>query len=93
MAWTFNPFLANFDYYQATGAVSWTLGEQITLAGDNKTFTLANAPTSILNLTVDRQPQIKGLDYTGTINGVNKTFVFTLSVDASLQTLIYADYS
>lgn len=73
---------------------TWTRGEKITLQGDNRTFTLTNAPSSVINLTVDRQLQLPVVDYTGTINGTNKTFVFVTAItDSSLQALIYADYS
>ena len=77
----------------ASAIGTWHVGEQITLAGNKMTFTLTFAPSSVINLTVSRQPQINGLDYTGTINGVNKTFVFTSPVDSSLLTSIYADYA
>lgn len=77
----------------ATGSAAWTRGEQITLQADSKTFTLSKAPTAVLNLTLDRQIQIPTLDYTGTINGSNKTFAFVSAVDPSLQSLIYGDYS
>lgn len=77
----------------APGTATWYRGEKITLAGDSKTFTLTNAPTSVVNLTLDRQLQLAAVDYTGTIDGVNKTFAFVTAVDASLQDIIYADYS
>lgn len=73
-------------------AASWHNGEQITLGGDNASFTLANAPTATLEVLLDRQPQILGLDITGTINGTNKNFAFTSAVDPSLASLIYANY-
>ncbi len=79
--------------FPSGGTPTWYRGEQLTIAGDNVTITLAHAPTAVLHLSVDRQPQITGLDYTGTIDGVNKTFVFTSPVDTSLQSTIYADYS
>lgn len=75
------------------GSSTWYVGEHVTLAGDGKTLTLLHAPTSVISLTVDRQPQINGLDYTGTIDGTNKTFAFGTAIDPSLLTLIYADYS
>lgn len=80
----------------STGAApaTWHNSEQITLQGDGKTFALANAPTAVIFLYVDRQPQIYVLDYTGNINGTNKTFVFTTlgTPDPSLASQIYATY-
>lgn len=76
----------------ATGGGAWTLGEQLTLGVDNKSFTLAHAPTSKLEVLLDRQPQVPGLDITGTINGTNKDFAFVDAVDSSLLTNIYANY-
>lgn len=70
----------------------WYLGEQITLDPDKETFTLAHAPTAKLEVLLDRQPQIMGVDITGTIDGVNQTFAFTSAVDDSLLTLVYANY-
>lgn len=76
----------------STSSGTWYLGEHITLAGDNETFVLAHAPTSVVNLYLDRQVQIYSLDFTGTIDGSNKTFAFTSPVDASLLGEVYADY-
>lgn len=73
-------------------AGTWYLGEQVTLGGDSESFTLAHAPTAIVELLLDRQPQIYGVDFTGTINGTNKNFAFTSPVDSSLLTLVYANY-
>lgn len=75
------------------GSSTWYNGEQITLAGDNKTFTLAHAPSSTIFPFVDRQPQIYNLDFTGTINGINKTFVFTVAIPSSLLLLVYSNYA
>lgn len=71
---------------------TWYLGEQITLQGDGVTFTLAHAPTAKLEVLLDRQPQIMGVDISGTIDGTNKTFAFTSAPDPSLSNLIYANY-
>lgn len=76
----------------AVGASSWTVSEQITLAGDRKTFTLLNAPSAVIYLFGGHQPQIWGVDFTGTINGSNKTFVYVAAQDPSLLTDQYATY-
>jgi hypothetical protein len=75
------------------GGATWYQAEQITLAGDNKTFTLAHAPTAVIFLTSGHQPQLYGVDYTGTINGTNKTFVYTNPQDPSVLNDQYATYS
>jgi len=75
------------------GSTTWYQGEQLTLAGDNKTFTLKNAPTSVLFVWGGHQPQIYGVDFTGTINGSNKTFVYTNAQDPSILSDQYATYS
>lgn len=94
----------NFTYLNKNGVLTltvnssggaggtWYLGEQITLGGDSMSFTLLHAPTAKLEVLLDRQPQIQGVDITGTIDGVNKNFAFTSVVDPSLLTLIYANY-
>lgn len=73
-------------------AGTWYLGEQITLDVDAVTFHLLHAPTAKLEVLLDRQPQIMGVDISGTIDGVNKDFAFTSAVDPSLFALIYANY-
>lgn len=93
-----------FDYLNKNGVLTltvnstggtpaqWYLGEQITLDVDAMTFHLLHAPTAKLEVLLDRQPQIMGLDITGTIDGANKDFAFTSPVDSSLLADIYANY-
>lgn len=76
----------------STGGGTWHQSEVVTLAGDSKTFTLANAPTSVIYLLGGHQPQIYGIDFTGTIDGSNKTFAYVTAVDSSLLTDQYATY-
>ncbi len=76
----------------ATGGGTWFINELVTIGGDSKTFTLAHAPASTIFLTGGHQPQIYGVDFTGTINGVNKTFAYASAVDASILTDQYATY-
>lgn len=71
---------------------TWTQSEKLTLAADNKTFVLAGAPSSVIYLLGGHQPQIYGVDFTGTINGVNKTFVYGTAQDASVTADQYATY-
>ena len=72
---------------------TWYNGEQITIAGDNKTFTLAHAPTQTIFLYSGHQPQQYGVDFTGTINGVNKIFVYANTLDPFLLSDQFATYS
>jgi hypothetical protein len=72
------------------GGATWYLGEQITLGEDNRTFTLNHAPTAKIELLLDRQPQIYGVDFTGDIDGDNKTFAFTSDAPEGLA--VYANY-
>ena len=74
------------------GGGTWYNSEQVTLAGDKKTFTLAHPPTSVVYLLGGHQPQIWGVDFTGTINGVNTTFVYGTAVDPSITSDQYATY-
>lgn len=76
----------------ASGGGTWTQSEHITLAADNKTFTLATAPSSVIYLLGGHQPQIHGVDFTGTIDGSNKTFVYATAQDASVTSDQYATY-
>ena len=66
--------------------------EKVTLAGDNKTFTLSHSPTSVIFLYSNNQPQIYGTDYTGAINSSNATYVYTVPIDPSLINYQYASY-
>lgn len=74
------------------GTTAWTGPEHLTLAGDSKTFILAVAPTAVITLYGGHQPQIYGVDFTGTIDGVNKTFAYVSAVDASIISDQYAIY-
>ena len=76
----------------AAGGGTWYQSEQVTLAGDDKTFTLAHAPTSVIYLLGGHQPQIYSVDFTGTINGTNKTFAYINAQDASIISDQYATY-
>lgn len=73
------------------GAAIWKY-EPITLDGDNKTFHLAQAPASMVFYYSGHQPQLYGLDFTGTINGSNKDFVLGSAQDSSLLSDQYAIY-
>lgn len=80
----------------ANSAVSaggtWYTNEAVTLGGDNKTFTLAHPPTSTIFLLGGHQPQVYGVDFTGTINGSNATFVYVTAQDPSITSDQYATY-
>src|SRR5665213_2134392 len=76
----------------SSGGGTWYQSEAVTLGGDSKTFTLAHAPTSVIYLLGGHQPQIYGVDFTGTINGSNATFVYATAVDPSIATDQYATY-
>lgn len=71
---------------------TWYTNEPITLAGDNKTFTLLHAPTSTIFVLGGHQPQVYGVDFTGTINGSNATFAYASAVDPSIISDQYATY-
>lgn len=71
---------------------TWYTNEAVTIGGDSKTFTLAHAPTSTIFLLGGHQPQVYGIDFTGSINGTNATFVYTTAVDPSIITDQYATY-
>lgn len=71
---------------------TWKQSEVVTLLGDRRTFTLGSAPTAVIYLLGGHQPQIYGIDFTGTINGVNKTFVYVSQVDPSIIADQYATY-
>lgn len=79
-------------FSNASSSGTWYQSEAVTLGGDNKTFTLAHAPTSVIYLLGGHQPQIYSIDFTGTIDGVNKTFAYATAVDASLISDQYATY-
>lgn len=74
------------------GAGTWYTNEVVTLGGDSKTFTLAHAPVSTIFLLGGHQAQIYGVDFTGTIDGINKTFAYVTAVDSSLLSDQYATY-
>lgn len=76
------------------GTATWYQSEAVTIsAADSKTFTLLHAPTSVIYLLGGHQPQVYGIDFTGTIDGVNKTFAYTTAVDVSILSDQYATYS
>lgn len=81
-----------FGNTAAGGSGVWTQSEKLTLAGDGKTFVLANAPTSVIYLLGGHQPQVYSIDFTGAINGVNKTFAYVTAQDASVLNDQYATY-
>lgn len=71
---------------------TWYTNEAVTLGGDKKTFTLLHAPTSTIFLLGGHQPQIYGVDFTGTINGINATFAYVVAQDNSVLSDQYATY-
>ncbi len=76
------------------GSATWHQSEVVTVSpADHRTFTLAFAPSSVIYLLGGHQPQVYGIDFTGTIDGSNKTFVYASAVDPSLLTDQYATYS
>ncbi len=77
----------------STGAApTWYQSEVLILQADRRTFVLQNAPTATVFLLGGHQPQVYGIDFTGTINGVNKTFIYAAQQDASILTDQYATY-
>lgn len=71
---------------------TWYTNEALTLDGDKKTFHLAHAPASTIFLLGGHQPQIYGVDFTGTINGINKDFAYATAQDTSVLNDQYATY-
>lgn len=84
MAYVFNPFTGTLDYYQTASSSAWTTSAVSgTINGINTTFTLSATPTDAnsVQLSLDRQLQIQGVDYT--LSGA--TITYTTAPDASLS--------
>ena len=86
MAYTFNPFTGNLDYYQAqVAAPTQVRNEVITFSGT--TGTLAHTPTSA-GITLFRG----GIGQLGNSDYVLSGSVITLTISASSGEVFWADY-